>query len=464
MQTFDSYGDTDYKQILRPQFHFTSRKNWINDPNGMVWYDGEYHLYFQHNPNSNFWGNMTWGHAISRDMVHWKQLPHAILPYGNGTIFSGSAVVDKNNSLNKQNNNYKTIVAFFTYAKQPFYQAAAFSNDRGRTFKLLNNGDAIIPNQGLDKTERDPKVFWHRESKKWIMALWVQKATNDLKLGKVRFFTSDNMTNWTLVSELERKWVYECIDMIELSVDGNKKNKKWLIYDASFDYEIGTFDGNTFTSDKNSYLGDLGSNFYAAQTFNNSPDSRTVIIGWMNANWGETTFFEKAKMPFNLQMSFPNTLELKTTPEGIRLFRWPIKEIEKLYDKTYYFSDSSISKINSKLTQINAELIDLSIVFKPQGNVNLNLRGLDIKYEFDRQTFVFNSKEIKAPLINKKVSVRVLIDRSSLEIYANNGESAATFYTVPVAENQKISICANENTKIKTFVVNKLKSSWISSN
>jgi sucrose-6-phosphate hydrolase SacC (GH32 family) len=133
MQTFDSYPAVGYDQELRPQFHFSSLKGWINDPNGMVWYDGEYHLFFQHNPKGIQWGNMTWGHALSDDRVHWRQLPHAILPYGDGTIYSGTAVVDHNNSLGKQKGDVKTLVAFFTFAKQPFYQAAAYSTDKGRT-------------------------------------------------------------------------------------------------------------------------------------------------------------------------------------------------------------------------------------------------------------------------------------------------------------------------------------------
>ncbi len=461
-QTFDSYEDIGYNQTLRPQFHFTSLKNWHNDPNGMVWYDGEYHLYFQHNPKGLIWGNMTWGHAVSTDMVHWKQLPHAILPYGGGTIFSGTAVVDQNNSLGKQTGEINTIVAVYTFAKEPFYQAAAFSTDKGRTFQLINNGGAIIPNQGFDKSERDPKVFWHTASKKWVMVLWVKQAKNEgtsvEKLGKVRFFTSDNLTDWTVSSDLDREWVYECMDFVELPVDGNKNKKKWLIYDASFDYEIGDFDGNKFTSDEKVYKGESGTNLYAAQTFNNSPDDRIVMIGWMYQ--GEKSVFQQAGMPFNQQMSFPTTMELRTTPEGIRLYRWPVKEIKKLYTKSNKFNNLTVAKTKKKLSGIKAELIDMTIEFEPEDSMKLTIRGLEIIYDRKSEDFAFGDRKVPAPAIDGKVKLRVLIDRASLELFANDGAAVASLYAVPDTNNKSISISASGETKINSMIINELKSSW----
>ena len=462
MQTFDSYKEVDYNQTLRPQFHFTSLKNWHNDPNGMVWYDGEYHLFFQHNPKDTKWGNMTWGHAVSVDMVHWEQLPHAILPYGGGTIFSGTAVVDQNNTLGKQKGNNKTMVAVFTFAKEPFYQAAAYSNDKGRTFQLLNNGAAIVPNQGFDEGERDPKVFWHQASKKWVMVLWVKRGakegTPEEKLGKVRFFTSDNLTDWTMASDLEREWVFECMDFVELPVDGNKDNKKWLLYDASFDYEIGNFDGKTFTTDKKVFKGDFGTNFYAAQSFNNSPDDRTVMIGWMNQ--GNNSVFQKAGMPFNQQMSFPTTMELRTTPEGVRLYRWPVKEVEKLYTKSYKFKNLSVEKTEKKLSSVKAELIDMSIEFEPKNSIKLTIRGLEVAYDQKSGQFAFGTSKIAAPTIDGKVKLRVLLDRASIELFANEGAAVSTCYAVPEVGNYSISLSADGNTKINSLVINELKSSW----
>ena len=462
MQTFDSYLDIGYDQVLRPQFHFTSLKNWFNDPNGMVWYNGEYHLFFQHNPKGTAWGNMTWGHAVSTDMVHWKQLPHAIMPYGGGTIFSGTAVVDHNNSLGKQVGDTKTMVAIFSFAKEPFYQAAAYSTDKGRTFQLVNNGGAVVPNQGFDRGERDPKVFWHEASKKWVLVLWVKLGKKDgspqEKLGKVRFFTSSNLTDWTVASDFDREWVFECMDFVQLPVDGNKNNKKWLLYDASFDYEIGEFDGKTFTTDKKTLKGDFGTNFYAAQTFNNSPDGRTVMIGWMNQ--GSNSVFQKAAMPFNQQMSFPATMELKTTPEGIRLYRWPVKEIEKLYVKSYKFKNLTVDKVSEKLAGVKAELIDLSVEFEPKDLMRLIIRGLEVTYDLKNESFTFGTSKLAAPVIEGKVRLRILLDRASIELFANGGAAVSTCYAVAEPGNKTISISADSSTKINYLIINELKSSW----
>ena len=492
MQTFPSYLDTGYDQKHRPQFHFTSRKNWLNDPNGMVYYDGEYHLFFQHNPMGNKWGNMTWGHAVSKDMLRWEQLPHAILPYGGGTIFSGTGAVDHNNTLGKQKGDVKTLIASYTLAlKGPFYQALAYSTDKGRTFELLNEGKAVVPNQGIERGERDPKVFWHEASKKWVMILWVKKAITDKDRrgrnkqrykdmpngpGKVRFFTSDNLTDWEVASDFDRDWVFECMDFVHLPVDpsssknyagtspsssknyagtsGDLNNKKWLLFDASFDYEIGEFDGTTFTTDKKVGLGDFGPNYYAALTFNNSPDGRTVVIGWMRGS-----DFNKVGMPFNEQMSFPTTMELRTTQDGIKLFRWPIQEIESLYNRKHAFTNRPVAKLADALSEIDAELIDASIEFDPEetGTIEWNLRGLKVSYDADKQQFLYAGVPLAAPTVNGKVKLRVLVDRGSIELFANDGAAVATHFALPDPENRSIRLSGNGSVSL---VINELKSIW----
>ena len=480
-QTFPSYNDTGYDQELRSQFHFSSIKGWNNDPNGMVFYNGEYHLYFQHNPKGINWGNMTWGHAVSKDMVHWKQLNHAILPYRNGTIFSGTAIVDNNNSLGKNTDSKKAIVAFFTHANNSwgdkdrpkqdpswFYQSAAYSLDDGRTFNLINEGHGVIPNQGFDQGERDPKIMWHEETQKWIVILWVKSGDDTFrgpdnvmddpkKLGKVRFFESTDLINWRKISDFDRNWVYECMDFVELPVDGNKSNKKWLLYDASFDYEIGDFNGKEFVTDKNVGIGDYGDNFYAGQTFNNNPDERTIIIGWMPTR--DNDIFIENKMPWNQQMSFPSTMELRTTENGIKLFRNPIKEIENLYTKTYSYNNKSINFINRSLARISPELIDLSLNFKPIENdeFRINIRGQEIIYK--NQNFIFQDTKVPAKRRNGKTSIRVLLDRSSIEIYVNEGENIMTTYAVSNKKNKDVSLSSNRNMKIN-LKLNELKSSW----
>ena len=458
-QTFDSYKGVGYNQTLRPQFHFSSQKNWINDPNGMVYYDGEYHLYFQHNPTGIKWGNMTWGHAVSTDMIHWKQLPHAILPYGKSTIFSGSAVVDEQNVLGKQVGKNKTIVAIYTAWGNG--QAGAYSTDKGRTFQLINNGKPIVQATGINKGERDPYIFWHEASKKWIMVLWIKRAakegSDEDKMGKVRIYTSDNLTEWTMASDFDRDWVYECMNLVELPVDGNDNNKKWVVFDAGFHYEVGDFDGKTLTTDKKTLQGDFGKGFYAAQTFNNSPDGRRVLIGWMtNSNGAD----EQKGMPFSGQFSFPSKLDLRNTKDGLRLYRWPIKEIESLYSKTHQLKNLSIEKATEKLASIKAELMDLSIEFEPKDSLKLTVRGLDITYKLSEESFEYGNFKIPAPIIDGKVKLRVLLDRSSLELFANDGQNVATFFAIPKTDNLSVAVSGGVDTKINSMVIHKLKSIW----
>ncbi|MGB2312994.1 MAG: GH32 C-terminal domain-containing protein [Flavobacteriaceae bacterium] len=462
-QTFDSYSDIKYDESLRPQFHYSSKKNWINDPNGMVYYKGEYHLFFQHNPKAIHWGNMTWGHAVSKDMVHWEQLQHAILPYGNGTIFSGTAAVDYPNSLGKNTDEEEAIVAYFTHAqndrKDLFYQAGAISTDRGRTFELIDGGRPLVANQGFDRGERDPKILWHAPSKKWVLILWIKRANkkqlNDL--GKVRFFGSTDLKNWKKLSDFDRKWVYECMDMVELAVDGDPNKKRWLIYDASFDYEIGTFDGQSLVTDQKNHLGDLGDAYYAAQTFNNSPDERTVIMGWLRTS--DNNVYVDQKMPFNQHMSFPATMELKTTAEGIRLFRWPIKEIKGLYQKSLRYQKIEAKVVNENLKKESFDGIDLFMSFdrSKTSSFQMNIRGQMLTYE--KGNFYFN--DVMLPTLNlNKVNVRILLDRTTIEIFADDGFSVLSTYAVPTTENNQISVRSDKALLFDAFEVNKLKSIW----
>ena len=462
-QTFDSYSDIKYNEFLRPQFHFSSKKHWINDPNGLVHYKGEYHLFFQHNPKSIHWGNMTWGHAVSENMIHWEQLPHAILPYGNGTIFSGTAAVDYPNSLRKNTAKEKAIVAYFTHAQNDkqdkFYQAAAYSVDRGRTFELIDNGGPMVPNQGFDRGERDPKIFWHAPTQKWVLILWIKRADKKDKddLGKVRFFGSTDLKNWKKLSDFDRRWVYECMDLVELPVDGNPENKKWLIYDASFDYEIGTFDGISLSTDKNNYLGDLGKNYYAAQTFNNSPDGRTVIIGWFKIS--DHNLYVDHQMPFNQHLSFPATMELKTTAEGIRLFRWPIEEIKSLYKKSIVHQNIAGEELNQKLEKEDFDGIDLYAAFdrNPAPTFEIDIRGQ--KLVFKKGEFYFGNQMLPT-LKQNKVNVRILLDRTSIEIFVDGGYSVLSNYTVPSAEDKTIKISSDPSLLFDTFEVHAVGSIW----
>ncbi|WP_197528582.1 glycoside hydrolase family 32 protein [Aeoliella mucimassa] len=465
------YDDINYSEPLRPQFHFTSGRNWINDPNGMVFNGQQYHLFFQHNPASTEWGNMTWGHATSPDMIHWTQHPHALLPYRidgqAGTVFSGTAIIDHNNSLGKQQGDTPTMCAFFTFACEPrFYQALAYSTDLGHTWTYWNEGRPVVENQGFDAGERDPKVFWHEPSQKWVMALWVQQNP-----GRVRFFTSTNLTEWTFASDLMRDWAFECMDLITLPVDGDPAKTKVVLYDASFDYEVGQFDGKTFHTEAGPFVAG-GGDFYAAQTFNNHPTGRAVQIGWMRGGPNPERVYQ---LPFNGQMSFPCDLTLHTHNNQPRLHAWPVAEIASLVDTTLEFSDVTLSPGDNLLEQVEKlDLVDLEIDFAPEASSELvlDLGRATVRYDATSQKLYLpavdgegHAREVVA-FENLKprdgsIRLRLLVDRLSVEAFVFDGERFYASYYNPTVGDDAVSITSQHGTTtIRSLKLNQLHSAW----
>jgi len=456
-----------YGQPLRPQFHFTSRRNWLNDPNGMVFDGRDYHLFFQHNPLGTGGGNQTWGHAISSDMLHWTQLDHALLPYQvdgrSGVIYSGTAVVDHNNSLGVQVGSRKTLVAFFTYASEPFYQAMAYSTDGGVTWQYHNHGRAVVPNQGFDGGERDPKVFWHEASQRWVMVLWVQNNP-----GRVRFFTSTNLKDWTFASDLLRNWAFECMDLFFAPVDGDPARTKCVIYDASFDYEIGSFDGTEFHTEAGPFHASRG-NFYAAQSFNQAPAGRTVQIGWMNGGPDSASSYG---LPYNQQMSFPCDLTLRTTPAGVRLCAFPVPEINSLVTATQQVSGQTLTPSSNLLAGMgDLDLVDLSLEFDPgtATQVIIDLPRTTVTYDTASGVFRYTAPNGTSDIAmdgsfmprEGRVKLRLLLDRLSLETYAFDGESFGAHYVSPSNGSATPSLRAvNGNAFVLSLVVKSLGSAW----
>lgn len=284
--TFDT-TNTDY---YRPYYHFTPLYGWMNDPNGMVYKDGEYHLYFQYNPYGSKWGNMHWGHAVSRDLIHWEHLDPAIARDPVGHIFSGSSVVDKKNTAGFGKD---AIIAIYTNnsVNHDEVQCIAYSNDNGRTFTKYEGNPVLTPFDGL-KDFRDPKVFWYEKDKCWFMIVSADKET--------RFYKSKNLKKWDYVSAFgkglgQQPCQYECPDFFQLPVNGDEKNKKWVMTmninpgcwfgGSATEYFVGDFDGKNFTcpdANEVKWL-DWGKDHYATVTFSNT-GSRVLAITWMS-NW-----------------------------------------------------------------------------------------------------------------------------------------------------------------------------------
>jgi sucrose-6-phosphate hydrolase SacC (GH32 family) len=408
-----------YSEPHRPRIHFTPAFNWCNDPNGLVYYDGEYHLFFQHNPVGCEWGNNSWGHAVSPDLLHWKQLPIALWPDEHGTIWSGSVIIDNHNTAGFQTNDECPMIATYTSAGdygrmgEPFDQRLAFSNDRGRTWiKYAKN--PVLPNQS-GGNDRDPKIFWCNLTNEWVMVLYLDQGK------RFGFFTSPDLLTWRNTGEVSG--FYECPDLFELPVDGNRDNTRWVLMDASGTYLIGTFDGRTFSAESGKHRSDYGANFYAPHTFYNVPeaDGRRIQMAWMDGG----TY---PGMPFNQQLSFPCELRLQTFSEGIRLCRQPVKEIEYLCINTASIQDRDLIPGGNPLDDIDYDLFDLQLILEPlhAGELGLRIGSLILHYDVHQKVLVCGPASASIDLEAGKLNLRVLVDRTSIEVFGNSGQVTLT--------------------------------------
>ncbi len=441
-----------YHETYRPQFHFTAKKNWLNDPNGLVFYEGEYHLFFQHNPFGIEWGNMHWGHAVSKDLVHWEELPIALAPDEHGTCFSGSAVVDWHNTAGFQTGSEKVLVAIYTGAPVPevpggpkFSQCVAYSNDRGRTWTKYAKNPVLDHIVG---SNRDPKVFWHAPSNRWVMALYLDK--NDYAL-----FGSPDLKSWTRLCDVPVRECSECPDMFALPVDGDPNNVKWLFLAANGNYLIGSFDGTTFNPESGPHQGDYGKNSYATQSYSDTP-GRRIQVTWMNGG-------QYPGMPFNQQMSFPCDLALRAFPEGLRLCRTPVPEIASLYDTTRGWHDIALNPSGNPLDGITGELFDIEadIVLGEASVIRLDVRGTPIAFSVKDAKLTCLDKAAELHPIGGRIALRVLLDRTSLEVYADGGRVSMTSCFLPQPVEKEIAIHAEGGSaRIDSMKVHVLKSAW----
>jgi fructan beta-fructosidase len=441
-----------YNEELRPQLHFTTRRGWTNDPNGMVYYKGEYHLFYQHNPYEINWGNMTWGHSVSKDLIHWKELPIALEPDELGTIFSGSAVIDyKNSSGFKKGSEDVMVVTYTNHLKdEKQQQSMAYSLDRGRTFTKYE-GNPVIPAQRRFGSghERDPKVFWYEPGNHWVLVM--HDALN------YSIYNSKNLKDWEYQSSVDAGF-WECPELFELAIDGDENNKKWILYGVQGTYLIGGFDGKVFTPETEMLRYSVGG-MTAAQTFNNEPEGRRLQIGWGHA--------EFPGMPFKQAFTMVQEFKLKTTRNGLRLMIEPAKEIEKLYVKSHRFDNVLIGDvINKKLSNIKSSLLHIKATFEI---VNDDSFGLDIngyKIKYDVPTNQLNGHFL--PLQNKQLQLEIIVDKTLVEVYANGGliywfddynEGDLDNFKISLIRS-KSSLNVDSKTLIKNLEIHELKSIW----
>lgn len=483
-----------YDETFRPQYHFTPKSGWLNDPNGLVYNDGSYHLFYQYYPHAIVWGPMHWGHAVSTDMVHWTHRPIALQPDKQGLIFSGSAVVDKNNTSRFGKDGKTPLVAIFTYHNMQGEkgggdsfqtQGIAYSLDNGDTWTKYE-GNPVLPNKGI-RDLRDPKVFWHKETESWIMAL----VAGDY----VKFYRSKNLKEWENISDFgkdqgSKGGVWECPDLFKLKIEGSEEEKWVLIISigtggpnggSATQYFVGDFDGTHFTSDQveHKWL-DWGTDNYAGVTYNNAPDGERIFIGWMS-NWQYA--LKTPASTWRSGMTLPRKLSLHHRNGDYKLLNYPLPTVANISSeekmKTVSISsgdmystmnpslgESNVSftvpKTNFKMTFSNKADEKTVLIFDAESSLLMLDRtasGLtNFNYEFGNKLHYAAMKDLPEDL-----RFSIFLDRSSIEVFVNDGQYAMTDQLFPSKPytNLVIENLSTSEIQIKDLKISSMKSIWV---
>lgn len=495
----DSDSNAYYREKYRLAYHFSPEQNWMNDPNGLVYYKGEYHMFYQYNPEGTTWGNMSWGHAVSTDLVHWEHLPVALEMEDGVMIFSGSAVVDQNNTSGLCDTaDGSCMIAIYTAHTDSLQtQAIAYSNDKGRTWTKYEHNPVLDLNK---KDFRDPKVFWYEEGKKWVMAVALPQEH------KIQFYESPNLKAWELMSEFGPQGfvdgIWECPDLFELEVKGSNQ-KKWVLLvsyntdaeGSDMQYFVGDFDGTKFTNDNTDDLVltlDYGRDFYAGVTWNNAPDEKRLLIGWFN-NWQYANVIPTST--WRSAQSIVRELNLQEFPEGIRLVQHPVEALQKLRqththeeDINLKEGDSVLSLSNIKSTQMEiiaefayeaidtpseADVLASEFGFKVfKGENQETVIGYDVASQslfVDRtlsgDTTFADNFAVKTvglmPTDSGTVKLHIYVDHSSVEVFGNDGYIVMSNRIFPDPQQDAVEVYAvGGKVKLNRLDIWELASAW----
>jgi fructan beta-fructosidase len=505
-QTETTSDSIDY----RPQYHFSAPKGWINDPNGLIYANGQYHLFYQHNPFANEWGHMSWGHAVSKDLLHWNDLPVAIPEFTNTdsvsktAIFSGSAVLDKGNKSGLcPNGTGDCMVSIYTgnvtkgNVQTNQYQNLAYSADKGRTWTQYAKNPIIDIGS---KEFRDPNVFWYEPQQKWVMA--TVKATEH----RVAFYESKDLKDWQFMSYFgpmgDTTKVWECPALMTVPVEGEPGRPaggktKWVLFISSghpqkeyvgMQYFVGDFNGKRFTLDPanpkpitGDYAGsvvDWGKDYYAAIPFNNLPSTQQnpIMIGWLN-NWAYAGKIPTT--PFRGAMSLPRQISLRRTAAGLELVQQPIAGVAslrgpkkeqqnlKLTSQSYTLEKSldNVYEIEAEISPGTAKTVGLQIAKNDKEETIVRYTNGHLELDRRKSGNVafsdwFPSIE-SAPLQpqNNLIKLRIFVDRSVVTVFANNGERVMTVYIFPKKAGGAIALFTEGGTaEFKNITIWPMKS------
>ncbi|MEZ5058652.1 MAG: glycoside hydrolase family 32 protein [Saprospiraceae bacterium] len=467
----------------RPAYHFTPEANWMNDPNGLVYFEGEYHLFYQYYPDSTVWGPMHWGHAVSKDLVHWEHLPIALYPDSLGYIFSGSAVIDWNNSSGLGVGNEPPMIAMFTYHQMEMekagkldyqYQGLAFSNDKGRTWTKYD-GNPVIPNSKPIKDFRDTKVFWNEKANNWLMVLAAQD--------RVQFWNSPDLIHWEFLSDFGENigahgGVWECPDIFPLKIEGTEK-EKWVLLlsinpggpnkGSATQYFVGDFDGKTFQLDTEfkdeveMYDGlwlDYGRDNYAGVTWSDIPkeDGRKLFIGWMS-NWDYAQAVPTEK--WRSAMTLPRSLHLVQYENSYRLISKPVREASLLFEKE---NEAEKNQTAFEIGPEGTAFFEISFKKPSSGKTELifeNTKGENLRFGYDSETDKYYvdrsssgandfSENFSKPIIygrrwskSDSIELELFLDKASLEVFADGGKTVLTNIFFPSEPFQVLKFKSN---------------------
>ncbi len=479
MKLSDTF-DTGNREKFRPTYHFSPLYGWMNDPNGMVYKDGEYHLFYQHNPYGSKWGNMHWGHAISKDLINWEHRPDAITPDALGTIFSGSAVVDTDNTAGF---GAGAIVAIYTQNSDRQVQSIAYSTDNGRSFTKYENNPVLTSDA---RDFRDPKVFWHKETQRWIMLLAVGQ--------EMQIFSSSNLKDWAFESSFgegqgAHGGVWECPDLFELPVDGTNE-KKWVLLcnlnpggpfgGSATQYFVGTFNGKEFVNESPSQTKwmDWGKDHYATVTWSDAPDNRRIAIAWMS-NWQYANDVPTSQ--YRSPNSVPRDLSLFTVDGETYLQSAPSPELLKLRDisKKRSFKVNGTRTIKDMIAgNEGAYEIELTIENQHADVIGFRLyndKGEEVDMQYDMKEKKFSMDRRKSgdvgfnenfPMLTwtaiesgkDELKLRLFVDKSSVEAFGDGGRFVMTNQVFPSEPYTHIDFYSKGGAyKVDSFVIYKLK-------
>ncbi len=443
-------------EIFRPFVHFTAEYGWINDPNGLVKYtspvDGKttYHMFYQHNPYDWEWGNMHWGHAVSDDLLTWKHLPDALYPDDGGTMFSGSAVVDKTNCSGLRVGKEDPILLFYTCAgrtsarsrEKDFVQCMAYSTDGGITFTKYENNpvvDTICPDN------RDPKVVWCEELCKYVMALYLEG-------NRYTLLTSENLLDWVKIQEYELEGDGECPDIYPLNADGDPNKRKWIISGASYHYIVGDFVDGRFVECQSMRCNNSGPHSYAAQTFFDDNEDERIQIAWIrNTNFGSA--YIKG------QMSVPCRLWLEDSSDGFNLCSLPIDDFSFLYGRSEKFENISVAENSPFIANLEETAYEICIEMNPtEINAELLVQIFGSYIIIDKNARSVYADNCRMPLSfdNQTVKLKMIFDKGTIEFFDGYGKSTMSVPYLSNYNRNYASISSAEKCNIEKITLTEL--------